>query len=208
MIKKVIGLYFSSMEGSIEIIESVAEDITKKLNEDCACKVACEFYDFGAILSNENLKFDKETVVVLGVPVIGAKIPLPCLNLLQLLEGNSAMTVAIVTYEGASYGRALRDLYNFAEHQGFRVISAGAFVVKNPRLAAAKRFVINRPDAKDFEMMEIFAKISGRKIRRLGGCEVELLQVKPAPLAIKVAHVNAAVSLLGMVKRQDPEWFL
>lgn len=205
MIKKVVGIYLSSMEESIEIIEGVAEEIANKLNEECVCEIEREYYDFGDILTNDGATFDTETVVVLGVPVVAGKIPMACLKLLKMLDGGNAMTVAVATYAGASYGRALQDLYSFAEMRGFKVVSAGAFVARHVKNSIFKKVMENRPDARDFEQMSTFGKISGRKIRRLGGCEVELLQVKPAPLNIGCCSKNA---IIGRVKRKDPEWFL
>ncbi|MBQ0004908.1 MAG: hypothetical protein KBS68_03490 [Clostridiales bacterium] len=208
MIKKVIGLYFSPVEESIQVIESIAEEVAAKLNEEDCCDVHCEFYDFGAILMNDGMIFDNESIVVIGAPAVNGKIPMPCLKLMQLLEGNDTMAIVVVTYAGTTYGRALKDLYTFTEMRGFKVISAAAFVARVEIGGVWKKVIESRPDARDFDMMTTFGKISGRKIRRLGGCDVELMQVKPAPLTIGRGKRTVAIAVVGRIKRKEPEWFI
>lgn len=208
MIKKVVGLYFNPVEESIQVIESIAEEIAAKLNEEGQCNISCEFYDFGAILMNDGMSFDDETIVVIGAPAVNGKIPMPCLKLLQLLEGNNTMAVVVITYAGSTYGRSLKDLYTFAEMRGFKVISAAAFIARVQISGMLQKVIENRPDARDFEMMMTFGKICGRKIRRLGGCNVSLMQVKPAPLAIGRGKKTVAIAVVGRIRRREPEWFI
>lgn len=208
MIKRVVGLCLSPMEESIEIIEGIAEEIASKLNEERCCNVESEFYGFGDIITSGGLSFDSEDVVVLGVPVVRGHVPAPCYKLLSMIESKGSMTSIVATYGGGSYGRSLSELYAHAEELGFKVISAAAFVAKHQRRTRVQCLGERRPDARDFEMVATFGKISGRKIRRLGGCEVDLMQVKPAPLCVRSTGPVMGFAFFGIVKRKEPEWFL
>ncbi|MDD5824110.1 MAG: hypothetical protein PUD55_06835 [Firmicutes bacterium] len=212
MIKKVIGLNLNLLEESNEVICGVSHDIASKLDAAFPLDVDCEVYSFPEVLElakTKGLSFDDETVVVLGVPAIKCRIPLPCLKLIQHMTASGTMTVAVVTYGGNSYGRALSELNGFMQAQGFNIVSAAAFITKH---ASENKFLRNvmeqRPDIRDFEMMKVFGTATSNKIVRLSGSEVELLKVKPAPIECMRLHKAAAFALVSKFKRKEPEWRL
>lgn len=217
MIKRVVGLHFSPKGGTAKITEQIAKEIANNLNQESAMEVSGECYDmlaFGQVPPH----FDEETVVVIGMPVNVGKIPLPALKMLRSIEGNTAMTIAIVSYGGRSYGNALYELYNCVEDRGFVVVGAGAFIARHGR----KEGNLPRPDVRDLADIRLFSKHTSNKLMRLAGSSIEGLKIKPAPLSLsgrmpvhrisKISPKAAAVAEITIeranLKRKDPEWFL
>ena len=209
MINRVVSINMNI--AAADVVHGIAGDIAGRLNEALPCDVVCECYNFCDIIEmvkEDVVTFDDETVVVIGVPSIRNRVPLPCITLLQRFMGRETMLVAIVTHEGRGYGNTLRELYGFVEAQGFKVVSAAAFVARQTENSLAKRFVVQRPDSRDFEMIKVFGTATTNKIKRLAGSEVELMRVKPAPLNFYVKRRSTVITVVGNIKRKDPEWFL
>lgn len=232
MIKRVIGLHFSPLGGTAKITEQIVREIAADLNDVVAGDVKFECYDMLNGVAKQPT-FDDETIAVIGMPVYVGKIPLPAVKLMSHIEGNGAMTVALVSYGTASYGNALYELYNYADERGFKVIGAGAFIArhgmgtarnvsKNDMLGAAESVHLPRPDMRDLEAIRIFCEATSSKLARLNGSEIESLRIKPAPLMLagkmpvhrisKLSPKAAAMAELAFektnIKRREPEWFL
>lgn len=216
MIKRVVGLHFSLRGGTAKITEQVVKEIAKILSSESAIEVEGICYDmlnYGASAPS----FDEETIAVIGIPVNVGKIPLPVIRMLRNIDGNGAMTIAMVTYGGNSYGNALYELYSYMEENGFAVIGAGAFIAKH-----SKKEEKERPDFQDVIAIREFIKSASGKLLRLSGSSIEGLRIKPAPLTLagrmpvhiisKVSPKAAATAELTLerinIKRKEPEWFL
>ncbi len=212
MIRKVVGINLNMLDEALEVIDEVVYDISSRLDSVLPCDVDCELYAIEDIIAkseSEVLEFDDETVVVLGVPVVKNRIPLTCLRLVQRMSGSGTMTVAVVTYGNASYGRSLNELAGFVEAQGFNIVSAAAFIAKKAAGNVAKHSLVGkRPDVRDYEMIKLFGTATSNKITRLSGSEVDLLKVKPAPINIYSGRKSAVQMAVDTVRRKEPEWFL
>ena len=166
----------------------------------------------------DSISVDEETVAVIGMPVYVGKIPLPGARALRSIAGKGAMTVAAVSYGGRSYGNALYELKALAEDCGFRPVGAGAFLISY----MARRGAAGSAPALDTESMAQFSEAASAKIRRLMGCEIEELRIKPAPLEVngkmpvhKISRISpkaaaAAQKVIEKVSllRRHSEWFL
>lgn len=182
MINRVIGMHFGPGGRIADVTERITRGISDNLAESCVGDIGFECIDLLDQDSLDNLSFDEDTFVVLGSSVFTGRIPLPCIKLIDMLRGSGAMMTAFVTYGNTSYGDSLYELYTFAEEQGFKVISAGAFIATHPLYAKVGE---RRPDADDYEKIKSFANLSAEKVKRLCGCLVEGLKVSPAPLDVK-----------------------
>lgn len=198
--------------------ERLARSITALLDDCSPEDITVECHD---LLREQaaGIKVDEETVVVIGMPVYVGKIPLPAAEALRKISGNGAMTIASVSYGGRSYGNALFELKSLAEDCGFRPIGAGAFLISRmARRSDAHGFAT----ALDGEAMTEFSKAAAAKIRRLAGCEIEELKIKPAPLEVsgkmpvhKISRISprAAAAAQKVIERvsllkRHSEWFL
>ena len=218
MIKRVTGLHYSPVGGAAVMTERLARSITALLDDCSPEDITVECHD---LLREQaaGIKVDEETVVVIGMPVYVGKIPLPAAEALRKISGNGAMTIASVSYGGRSYGNALFELKSLAEDCGFRPIGAGAFLISRmARRGGAHGFAT----ALDGEAMTEFSKAAAAKIRRLAGCEIEELKIKPAPLEVsgrmpvhKISRISPraaaaaqkVIERISLLKRHS-EWFL
>ncbi|MBQ3429034.1 MAG: hypothetical protein IJH28_04600 [Mogibacterium sp.] len=198
--------------------ERLARSITALLDDCSPDDITVECHD---LLREQaaGIKVDEETVVVIGMPVYVGKIPLPAAEALRKISGNGAMTIASVSYGGRSYGNALFELKSLAEDCGFRPIGAGAFLISR---MAGRGGAHGFATALDGEAMTEFSKAAAAKIRRLAGCEIEELKIKPAPLEVsgkmpvhKISRISprAAAAAQKVIERvsllkRHSEWFL
>ncbi len=214
MIKRVVGLYFSSQGRTASITRLLAQEITEKINEECVEKASWKCID----INNEdakNLTFDDETVAIIGMPVYVGKIPLQGLKAIKKICGNGTMTIVLVSYGTKSYGNALYELHHFSEDQGFKVIGAAAFPTKGDGNIACRRL-------KEVGAVKAFVDAASNKLRRLSGCTIEGLRIKPAPLHIdgnlpvhrisrlspKAAEAAQKVFEKISNSERDTEWYL
>lgn len=182
MIRNVVGLFFSPSGETAKITKKITKEIAGRLDDICAEDVGFSYVDLLKEEDRDALCFDGETVVVIGMPVYSGRIPEICRPMIRAMQGNGALTVAVVSYGNNSYGDALYELYSFAGDQGFSVISAGAFVAQH---AVFAKVAEDRPDAYDVQQMIEFGKISANKVRRFACTEIEAMRGRPAPLEVK-----------------------
>ena len=166
-----------------------------------------------------NIVFDDETVAVIGMPVYVGKIPLPAAAALRGIEGNGAMTLAAVSYGGRKYGNALFELKRLAEERGFKAVGAGAFMIS---YMASRGSARSAAPAIDTAALSEFCNAASEKIKRLAGCEIEELKIRPVPVEVsgrmpvhKISRISpkAAAVAQGVfnrlsVMRRKSEWFL
>ena len=218
MIRKVIGIYYSPAGGTKKMTETLARKIGETLDDCSPLDVSVESFDM-LNAKGESAVFDDETVAVIGMPVYVGKIPLPAAAALRNIEGNGAMTLAAVSYGGRKYGNALFELKRLAEECGFKAIGAGAFMISYMARRGSSR---GSAPVIDGEAIMDFSKAASEKIKRLAGCEIEELKIKPMPVEVsgkmpvhKISRISpkAAAVAQGVfnkmsVLRRRSEWFL
>ena len=218
MIRKVIGIYYSPAGGTQKMTETLARKIGAMLDECSPLDVSVECYDMLREQSG-GIGFDDETVAVIGMPVYVGKIPLPAAAALRKFSGNGAMTLAVVSYGGRKYGNALFELKRLTEECGFKAVGAGAFMTS---YMARKGGAAGRAPAVDTEALSDFGKASSEKIRRLAGCEIEELKIRPVPVEVsgrmpihKISRISPKAAAVAQevfnrvsVLRRRSEWFL
>ncbi len=218
MIRKVIGIYYSPAGGTKMLTETLARKIGAILDDCSPLDVSVECHD---MLSDQgsDIVFGDETVAVIGMPVYVGKIPLPAAAALRSLAGNGAMTMTVVSYGGRKYGNALFELKRLAEESGFKAIGAGAFMISYMARRGSSR---GASPVIDVDAISDFGKAASEKIKRLAGCEIEELRIKPMPVEVsgrmpvhKISRISpkAAAVAQGVfnkisVLRRKSEWFL
>ena len=216
MIRKVVGLYYSPEGGAAKMTERLAHEIAMKLSENCPDEIA---YECASIKDKDLPELGRETVVILGMPVYIGKAPMTAVRALSKIDGAAAMTLGLVAYSGRGYGNSLYELGYYATESGFELIGAGAIAISyggRKKKSAVDRFII------DSDALTEYAEAASAKIMRLGGCDVEELRIKPAPLEVdgrlpihrlsRVVPAAAAIAqglLDGLpLGRKESEWFL
>ena len=218
MIRRVVGIYYSPVGGTELMTEALARKIGTILDDCSPLGVSVECHD---MLKNEgsSIAFDDETVAVIGMPVYVGKIPLPAAAALRNIAGNGAMTLAAVSYGGRKYGNALFELKRLTEECGFKAIGAGAFMIS---YMARRGSATSAVPAIDREALLEFSKASSDKIKRLAGCEIEELRIRPMPVEVngrmpvhKISRISPKAAAVAQevfnrvsVLRRSSEWFL
>jgi hypothetical protein len=218
MIRRVVGIYYSPVGGTELMTEALARKIGTILDDCSPLGVSVECHD---MLKNEgsSIAFDDETVAVIGMPVYVGKIPLPAAAALRNIAGNGAMTLAAVSYGGRKYGNALFELKRLTEECGFKAIGAGAFMISYMARRGSAR---SASPVVDTEALSDFSKAASEKIKRLAGCEIEELKIKPMPVEVngrmpvhKISRISPKAAVVAQevfnrmsVLRRRSEWFL
>ena len=160
--------------------EALAGKIGAILDDCSPLDVSVECHD---MLREESggITFNDETVAVIGMPVYVGKIPLPAAAAMRNIAGNGAMTLAVVSYGGRKYGNALFELKRLIEECGFKAVGAGAFMIS---YMARRGSSTGTAPVIDREALLEFSKASSEKIKRLAGCEIEELRIKPMPVEV------------------------
>ena len=216
MIRRVVGIYYSPVGGTEIMTETLARKIGAILDECNPLDVSVECHD---MLKKQSIVFDDETVAVIGMPVYVGKIPLPAAAALRKFAGNGAMTLAVVSYGGRKYGNALFELKRLTEECGFKAVGAGAFMIS---YMARRGSATSSAPAIDTEALTDFGKAASEKIKRLAGCEIEELKIKPMPVEVsgrmpihKISRISPKAAAVAQdvfnrvsVLRRRSEWFL
>lgn len=218
MIRRVVGLYFSPVGGTASMIRKLAGEIANELQDCSPDDLRMECYDLRHV-QDSGLQIDDETVVIIGMPAYVGKIPIPGMNAISGLDGNGAMAFTAVSYGNRTYGNALYELGRCVEEQGFRLIGAGAFAVRYGMGIRKRRAGGIRVDS---PALAEFGKAASAKAKRLAGCDVDGLKVKPAPLELsgrmpvhrvsrispKAAEIAQDILQRVCVTRRESEWYL
>lgn len=170
-VSKVRGIYFSPTGTTERTVKKIVKDTAAVLG------VPSEFFNFTTPkFREERLVFERDELIVFGVPVIAGRVPNVLLKFLALTEGSGALAVPIVLYGNRNYDDALIELRDILENAGAHTIAAGAFVGAH---SFSDILAAGRPDKEDLEIMEGFSRDIAEKIK-----SEEDLRRKP-PIAVK-----------------------
>jgi NAD-dependent dihydropyrimidine dehydrogenase PreA subunit/flavodoxin len=151
MNKKINTLYFSATGTTEKIVTGIAEKIAQNHGE----KVTVRNFDFTLPEARKKiLSFDKDDLVIAGVPVYAGRVPNVLLKFLNTISGNGATAVAVVLYGNRHYDDALLEFKDILESKGFNVIAGGAFVGEH---SFSMTLGANRPDEQDMAKAGDFA---------------------------------------------------
>ena len=151
MNKKINTLYFSATGTSKKIVTSIAEIIA----ENYGGKITVSNIDFTLPEARKKtFSFDKDDLVIAGIPVYAGRVPNVLLKFLNTISGNGATAVAVVLYGNRDYDDALIEFRDILESDGFNVIAGGAFIGEH---SFSTTLAANRPDKQDMAIAADFA---------------------------------------------------
>ncbi len=151
MSKKIETLYFSTTGTT----EKIATGIAEKIAENYGGRITVNNNDFTLPEARKKtFSFDKDTIVIAGIPVYAGRVPNLLLNFLNTISGNEATAVAVVLYGNRDYDDALIEFKDILETNGFNVIAGGAFIGEH---SFSTTLGANRPDEQDMATVADFA---------------------------------------------------
>jgi NAD-dependent dihydropyrimidine dehydrogenase PreA subunit/protein involved in ribonucleotide reduction len=215
---KVKTIYFSATGTTEKIVKELAHCLNEKYNSQITS------INFTLPEAREEPSvFDKNDIVIVGVPVYAGRVPNVLLKYMNALQGNGALAVAVVVYGNRNYDDALIELTDILEKDGFKVIAAGAFIGEHSFSYTLGK---DRPDGSDLKVVhnfadEIYSKTCSGKFAAISvkgstpyhsyyvpknesGASVDLRKVTPkTKISCNNCKICAAVCPMGSIDSND-----
>lgn len=139
--------YFSPHGTTKKIMDCIA-------NEFQGIRLICDFLKPS---TGDEVSLNNRDLLIIGVPVFSGRVPKICVDQINELQGNQTPAVIYVTYGNRAYDDALLELKDILTKNGFRVLSAAAFVCEH---SIFENVAKGHPNQKDMEKVKEFAQIS------------------------------------------------
>lgn len=162
---KITGIYFSATYTTKRVVEAVAKKLSNELKA----------YDITNDVATETVEIPADELVLVGVPVYAGRVPAMAAERLRRFKGDNTPVVVVAVYGNRHYDDAVLELHDIMTEQGFRTVSAGAFIAQHsifPKVGKA------RPDAEDMADIKLFAEKSAELLAK-GFGEITLPGKRP-----------------------------
>ncbi|MDL2210964.1 EFR1 family ferrodoxin [Bacteroides sp. OttesenSCG-928-M17] len=151
IIENINSVYFTATNTTRRVVRHIAEQLQGNKKE----------YNITQSAPEENITMKSSDLLVVGMPVYSGRIPAIALPALDRFKGNGTPAIIVCVYGNRDYDDALLELKDVVESNGFKVISAGAFIAQHSIFPKVGH---NRPDEKDMEQIKEFADKSAALI--------------------------------------------
>lgn len=101
------------------------------------------------------LSLGKDDIAIIAVPSYGGRIPPLATQRILKIRGNQAQCVIVCVYGNRAYEDTLLELNDIAVKSDFKVIAAVAAIAEH---SIMHQYAAGRPDTKDKQELQIFAK--------------------------------------------------
>ena len=149
IIMEIKAMYFSPTKTTEKTILRIGENLSNKLNYSF---VKINITPFKS--RNKNYSFNKEDILILGLPVYGGRIPEILEEFISNLNGNGTLAVVVAVYGNRDYDDALLEMKNLLNDKGFNVIAAAAFIGEH---SFSDKLAAGRPDKSDMDFIKVIA---------------------------------------------------
>lgn len=150
---KITTIYFSATYTTKRVVEAVAKNLSDEITA----------YDITNEASTDEVAIPADEVVVVGMPVYAGRVPAMAAERLRRFRGDNTPAVVVAVYGNRHYDDAVLELHDLMTEQGFRTISAAAFIAQHsifPKVGKA------RPDADDMADIKLFAEKSAELVAK------------------------------------------
>lgn len=137
-------LFFSATYTTRKIVRIIAQQIGEVVTE----------YDITQTAVQQKVDLDMNDLLIIGMPVYAGRIPSGVLESIDKFKGNNTPAIIVCVYGNRNYDDALLELNDTVEKNGFRPISAGAFIAQHSIFPSVGK---NRPDNEDIAQIKAFA---------------------------------------------------
>jgi ferredoxin len=118
----------------------------------------------------ESREFEKvdNTLVIIGTPVYGGRVPLIALQRLQALQARGTPAGIVVVYGNRAYEDALLELKHLVAEAGFIPVAAAACIGEHSLASETTPLAIGRPDSQDLGKAKEFGRAIREKVEGIG----------------------------------------
>ena len=158
------ALYFSPTYTTRIVVETIAKAIRHKMEEMCSKDLFYKSINITTPAMRKaegNLQFGPGDIVVFGVPVYIGRVPNLIRDYFASIKGNGAIGVPVVVYGNRAFDDALIELKDIMHGNGFRCISAAAFIGEH---SFSYTLGGGRPDADDIQKATAYGEEIACKI--------------------------------------------
>ena len=139
--------YFSATYTTQKIVRQIAQSIKSSFTE----------YDITRKSVGENIYFETNDLLIIGVPVYAGRVPLKAIKALDYFKGNDTPIIIVAVYGNRAYEDALIELRDLVESNFFQLVSAATFIGRH---SIFNPIATDRPNIKDLELATAFAEES------------------------------------------------
>lgn len=153
-ISKITFVYFSATNTTKKIVKEIASHFEAPKVEFNLIKYPIE----------EDIILSPQELLIVGMPVYSGRIPEIAVASLRNIKGLQTPAIISCIYGNRDYDDALIEMQDLVEANGFRVISAAAFIAQHsimPEVAA------NRPDKSDIAKIQNFSVQTSRILSQI-----------------------------------------
>lgn len=158
--------YFSATYTTAKIARLVAGQLKGEIKE----------YNVTQTVPGADISLEENDLLVMAAPVYGGRIPATAAQAFNRFKGKNTPAILLCVYGNRDYDDALLEMKVIAENNGFRPLSAAAFIAQHSIFPEVGK---NRPDEADIDRAKAFGQENRKMITELAG--TRLL----APLAVK-----------------------
>ncbi len=159
----VTQIVFSPTGGTKQVADIITEAWKISVNE---IDLANAETDYSA------LSLKKDDIAVIAVPSYGGRVPSLAVQRISKIRSNQAQCIIVCVYGNRAYEDTLIELKDIAEKSGFKVIAAVAAIAEH---SIMHQYAAGRPDAKDKQELQIFAK---RILEKINGNMTETVTLQ------------------------------
>ncbi len=103
------------------------------------------------------LSLGSDELLVVGVPSYSGRVPARAANLIAQIKGDGSPAIIVCSYGNRDYEDTLIELEDILTANGFRIISAAAFIARH---SVFGNVASDRPDADDLHIVDDFGRKS------------------------------------------------
>lgn len=153
---KLVTLTFSPTHSTQRIVSQIADGLEKQFSATQKIE-RLKPLDMTLPKSREiHHSFDRDTILIIGVPVYAGRVPNLMLPYLNTLQGNGAIAIPVAVFGNRAVDDALIELRDILIDTHFFPIAGGAFVAQH---SFSETVATGRPNAEDL----LFAANFGAK---------------------------------------------
>jgi len=166
-INRINLVYFSATYTTQRVVRQIAAQFgTDAIRE----------YDITKDLPQQDIQFPKDELLIIGAPVYSGRIPAKAHEGFLRFKGENTPAVVVGVYGNREYEDALVEMKDTLEVNGFKVISAAAFIAQHSIFG---HVAVGRPDEKDMHQAAEYGKKIDRLLEKTEDPEqLPLLEVK------------------------------
>ncbi|MDR2038134.1 MAG: 4Fe-4S binding protein [Bacteroidales bacterium] len=147
-------VYFSATYTTKKVVQLIAEQIGGKITK----------YDITQDAPDTDIVLENQNLLIVGMPVYAGRIPSKALTAINRFTSNGNPAIVVCVYGNRDYDDALLELKDIVEKNGFKTVSAGAFIAQHSIFPAVGS---NRPDGDDITKIKAFADKSAELLKSI-----------------------------------------